>query len=169
MSAPRPGTLPRRTFGVNESALDDSEGLPDQGAMRTILGRFSFGAQHRPSFVARWRRTAEGDDASLNSTPGGERPPIPTMMQPSGEAYTTPLPVLSMIVLSIVSDATCRSDIRDQRTRLDRLCLASSCRQMFRHRFYYSWSRVRSLTFAELPTQISGEPGCRLRGIRRRS
>ncbi|KAH9478348.1 Major facilitator superfamily multidrug transporter mfsB [Psilocybe cubensis] len=39
----------------------------------------------------------EGDP----STPSTERAPIPTMMQSTGEVYMTPLPKLSMVVLSI--------------------------------------------------------------------
>lgn len=36
-----------------------------------------------------------------------ERAPIPSMMPPSDEVYVTPLPALSMVVLSIVSLRTC--------------------------------------------------------------
>jgi len=94
---------PRRSFGVNESALDDDNETPqyEQNAVRRILHRFSFGSsRHRPSFTARWRNNVDEEGGMV--MPTSERPPIPTMMQPAGEAYTTPLPVLSMIVLSIV-------------------------------------------------------------------
>lgn len=67
------------------------------------LVRPSMSSQRRPSFAARWRRPS-------NSTAGGnddqpsipfERPPIPSAFEPTGEVYSTPLPALSMIVLSI--------------------------------------------------------------------
>ncbi|KAJ7906286.1 hypothetical protein B0H13DRAFT_2020962 [Mycena leptocephala] len=90
---------PRRSFGPDESALDDSPETPEQNGVRSFIGRLSF-SQHRPSFVSRWRNGGEDGDAAP-TTPRTERPPIPTMMQPSGETYATPLPILSMIVLSI--------------------------------------------------------------------
>lgn len=94
---PRRMSMPaHRTFGTNESALDvDNDDEPS--IARRVL---SFGQQHRPSFTSRWRNS-ENLQGEL-PTPTTERPPIPTMMQPAGEIYTTPLPVLSMIVLSIV-------------------------------------------------------------------
>lgn len=94
-------TLPRRTFGVDESALDDTEGPTDGNIVQRLLRRISQRAsQSRPSFVPRWPNILNSGDEG--ETPPSERPPIPTMMQPSGEAYSTPLPVLSMVVLSIV-------------------------------------------------------------------
>ncbi|KAJ7740010.1 hypothetical protein DFH07DRAFT_751956 [Mycena maculata] len=94
---------PRRSFGTNldESALDDSE-TPEPSRFRKLVGRISFGnGQRRPSFASRWRNSGNEEDGNAPSTPGTERPPIPTMMQSSGETYATPLPILSMIVLSI--------------------------------------------------------------------
>ncbi|KAJ6588974.1 hypothetical protein B0H19DRAFT_1248549 [Mycena capillaripes] len=93
---------PRRSFGPSESALDDSPEIPEQNQVRSLIGRISFGnlSQHRPSFASRWRNGVEDGDANPSS-PRAERPPIPTMMQSSGETYATPLPILSMIVLSI--------------------------------------------------------------------
>ncbi|KAF8644931.1 hypothetical protein AX16_008213 [Volvariella volvacea WC 439] len=102
MSTPRADNMsvPRRTFGVDESALDDTEGPSDSNVVRRVLSRLSFGtSQHRPSFVSRWRNATS--EAQEEIAEPSERPPIPTMMQPSGEVYSTPLPVLSMIVLSI--------------------------------------------------------------------
>lgn len=103
MSTSRVGNIalpPRRVFGSEGSALDDD--IPEQSTARRILGRVSFGnSQHRPSFAARWRSVIT-NDGDADGTPTTERPAIPTMMQSSGEAYMTPLPVLSMIVLSIV-------------------------------------------------------------------
>ncbi|KAJ7108561.1 hypothetical protein C8R44DRAFT_884628 [Mycena epipterygia] len=95
---------PRRSFGPasDESALDDSPETPEQTGVRKLIGRISFGnSQHRPSFVSRWRNGSNEEGGGTPNTPNQERPPIPTMMQSSAETYATPLPVLSMIVLSI--------------------------------------------------------------------
>jgi hypothetical protein len=88
---------------VDESALEVDDTPDSTSTARRILGRVSFGAgsHHRPSFAARWRDTT--DEEGAVATPMSERPPIPSALQSAGEAYTTPLPVLSMIVLSIVS------------------------------------------------------------------
>ncbi|KAK7041431.1 hypothetical protein VNI00_009297 [Paramarasmius palmivorus] len=75
----RHGSTPHRSFGADDSALDDTNETPT-------------------SFAARWKN---GDGAEAVSTPKSERPPIPSVVQSSGEAYVTPLPLLSMIVLSI--------------------------------------------------------------------
>ncbi|KAF9467761.1 hypothetical protein BDZ94DRAFT_1287473 [Collybia nuda] len=89
---------PRRSFGVQDSALADEE-TTQPNVVRRVLGRISFGGnRHRPSFASLWRA---GDVRPETPNTGSERPPIPTMMQSSGEVYTTPLPTLSMIVLSI--------------------------------------------------------------------
>src|ERR1700728_4110279 len=97
---------PRRSFGLaaNESAVEDDElpAIGDRPLVRRVLGR-SFGqGQHRPSFTARWRGNHDAESGrALSQT--GERPPIPSALQPAGESYSTPVPLLSMIVLSIVS------------------------------------------------------------------
>ena len=106
MSVQRPDriSLPIRTFGVQEpagDAQDDAEGEPT--LLRRVLSRISFrNKQHRPSTSSRPEEYANDDGATAALSPTSERAPIPTMIQPSGEIYTTPLPVLSMIVLSIV-------------------------------------------------------------------
>ncbi|KAK0192977.1 hypothetical protein F5146DRAFT_1102675 [Armillaria mellea] len=90
-------SLPHRSFGVDESALDDENDTPqrDGSSLRRVLGRISFGnSMRRPSFASRLR-------AGADSPAPSERPPVPTVMQPAGEVYQTPLPILSMIVLSI--------------------------------------------------------------------
>ena len=64
-----------------------------------LLERVSYSQiQHRPSFISRWRRTQNAEEG-LGAP---EMPPIPSALEPKGESYRTPLPVLSMIVLSIV-------------------------------------------------------------------
>ncbi|KAF8186962.1 major facilitator superfamily domain-containing protein [Mycena galopus ATCC 62051] len=93
---------PRRSFGPNDSAVDDSPETADRNRVRSFIGRLSFGnfSQRRPSFASPLRNVGE-DAGAEPSTPRTERPPIPTMMQSSAETYATPLPILSMIVLSI--------------------------------------------------------------------
>ncbi len=93
----------RRSFGISESALDannDTPGSLPGSEQRRILGRISFNqGNHKPSFTSRWRRSQDEEDGVRPAVP--ERPPIPSALEPKGELYT-PLPVLSMIVLSIV-------------------------------------------------------------------
>ncbi|KAH9855398.1 major facilitator superfamily MFS-1 [Lenzites betulinus] len=95
---------PRRVFGPGDSALDVDEDVVEpqpsesQGARRPS-GRVSFSRLvHKPSLLSRWSRN--GDEES-GTTQAPERPAIPSALQPSGEVYATPLPILSMIVLSI--------------------------------------------------------------------
>ncbi|KAG7094682.1 hypothetical protein E1B28_005502 [Marasmius oreades] len=95
MSTPksiRRGSIPHRSFGQEDSALDDANTTPSR--LRRTLGRFSSGMR-RPSSTARLRNSEFLDGAKH------ERPPIPSVVQPSGEAYVTPLPALPMVVLSI--------------------------------------------------------------------
>ncbi|KAF9450306.1 major facilitator superfamily MFS-1 [Macrolepiota fuliginosa MF-IS2] len=104
---PSPGARqpsgPVRTFGtpgpVTPIADQESPSSNEQNVARRILGRISFGSLNKmPSSLL--SRRGDGEDAI--SSPGTTgRPPVPTVMQPSGETYTTPLPALSMIVLSI--------------------------------------------------------------------
>jgi hypothetical protein len=97
-------STPRRSFGIDESALDDNSDTPASlsgGEQRRILGRVSFNqSQHKPSFTSRWRSGQDEEGGIAAEVPG--RPPIPSALEPKGESYSTPLPVLSMIVLSIV-------------------------------------------------------------------
>jgi hypothetical protein len=99
---------PRRSFGIdpNDSALadDDINDLVEQPQARRVFGRISFDqSQHRPSFTARWRNNADVENGKV-PTPVDERPPIPSALQTPGEIPTTPLPLLPMVVLSIVSE-----------------------------------------------------------------
>ncbi|KAI0754437.1 major facilitator superfamily MFS-1 [Daedaleopsis nitida] len=95
---------PRRVFGPGDSALDIDAEVPEvQGGERSNTrrpsGRVSFsGLVRKPSILSRWSRT--GDEES-GTAPTPERPAIPSALQSSGEVYATPLPALSMIVLSI--------------------------------------------------------------------
>ncbi|KAJ8487527.1 hypothetical protein ONZ45_g14294 [Pleurotus djamor] len=87
---------PRRVFGIEEGTPEEDAPSQNQPSPSgRLLGRLSFGGLRRPSFL---RRDEDGDHGEGGSS---ERPPVPTVMQSSGEVYATPLPVLSMIVLSI--------------------------------------------------------------------
>ena len=74
---------------------------------RRPSGRISFSSvlKHRPSFVERWRAAGGDEEAGVGGempSPKVERPPIPSALQPPPEVYSTPLPMISMTVLSIV-------------------------------------------------------------------
>ncbi len=88
----RQSSAPTRTFG---SVEDDAERADHTS--RRLSGKISFGRLKlgRPSFAF-----SRGNNSQISV--GTERPPIPTMIHSSGEVYSTPLPKLSMIVLSIV-------------------------------------------------------------------
>jgi len=90
-----------RTFGIQDPASDplENSSTSESNLARRMLGRISFGSLNG-SLRSRLR---DGDVGSSASSPGTVgRPPVPTVMQSSGEVYATPLPILSMIVLSIV-------------------------------------------------------------------
>ena len=82
-------SAPIRTFGVQDSEGEQQQQNPPS-ALRRVLSRLSFSSsRRRPSFFG-------GDGNEAHS----EQPPIPSMAP--GEPDATPLPKLSMIVLSIV-------------------------------------------------------------------
>ncbi|KAG2008216.1 major facilitator superfamily transporter [Coprinopsis cinerea AmutBmut pab1-1] len=88
-SSQRPGA-PIRSFGVQD-ATNEEETPSTPSAVRRMLSRLSFASSmRRPSFLR--NHDEQGEDAVI------ERAPIPTT---KAEADATPLPVLSMIVLSI--------------------------------------------------------------------
>ncbi|KAF7795685.1 hypothetical protein EIP86_006850 [Pleurotus ostreatoroseus] len=103
---------PRRVFGApaGDSALDADDASPvrrpttPQTTPRrpSAPGRVSFStqSQHRPSF-SRWRSNNALDEEGGVRSPKPERPAIPSALQPPPEVYSTPLPMVSMIVLSI--------------------------------------------------------------------
>lgn len=98
-------STPRRVFG-NNSAVDVNGLIPASPGGTDhhprLPERVSYNQiQHRPSFISRWRRTQDAEEG-LGPVGAPERPPIPSALEPKGESYRTPLPVLSMIVLSIV-------------------------------------------------------------------
>ncbi|KAF5381368.1 hypothetical protein D9615_008304 [Tricholomella constricta] len=105
MSAQRPDriNIPIRTFGVQGPGGDAQDNAQEEPTLlRRVLSRISFRSKrHRPSTTSQWDSPTSQDGAAAILSPTTERAPIPTMIQPSGEVYTTPLPVLSMIVLSI--------------------------------------------------------------------
>lgn len=104
--SPSTPDAPRRAFGaIDDSALDDNDGMSTNERRGLGFGRVSFSqGQRKPSFISRWRRTPDEEEGMGRppSTITPERPLIPSALEQKGEAYTTPLPTLSMIVLSIV-------------------------------------------------------------------
>jgi hypothetical protein len=120
----------------NEGAKQSSGSL---GALSSLFSGASAGPNHRrQSFISRWRTSTDVESAIKSPTP--ERPPIPNALRGS-ESDPTPLPALSMIVLSIVSLCTHLRDMTDQ---VPRLCLESFFPPTSPCRFSFSWSKVRN-------------------------
>ena len=93
---------PARVFGGADDAFFAADGDSTDPTItaRPRPGRISFSRQ---SLAARWRGAGDEEAAAVPAlTPTSERPPIPSALQQSAETYTTPLPLLPMIVLSIV-------------------------------------------------------------------
>ena len=96
-------STPRRVFGNNSAVDVNSETLANTGGTDhhpRQLGRVSFN-QSQQSLFSRWRGAQDAEEG-LRPVGVPDRPPIPSALEPKGESYRTPLPVLSMIVLSIV-------------------------------------------------------------------
>ncbi|KZT25803.1 major facilitator superfamily MFS-1 [Neolentinus lepideus HHB14362 ss-1] len=99
---------PTRVFGSEESALDVEDDVSSQNAPTTRrgLGRFSPSfsetLRHRPSILSRlsFRGSRVGDEENGEDVVT-DKPLIPSALQQPGEVDTTPLPFLSMTVLSI--------------------------------------------------------------------
>ena len=116
-----PTTKTTRIFGAtaqgatSDSVHDNDNGTTPTGVNTGISTRPkpSFSSQRfrsrKPSRLSNWRSIA--DDESLLSPPAGgaDKPPIPSALPQHGEPYVSPLPVLPMIVLSIVSFLRVRS------------------------------------------------------------
>lgn len=98
---------PRRVFGPSHLAqaaevdARGAEGDATQGVRRPSTRVSISSLVGKPNIFNRWSRAGDGDEESGIAQPL-ERPAIPSALQASGEVYATPLPVLSMIVLSIV-------------------------------------------------------------------
>ncbi|EED83137.1 predicted protein [Postia placenta Mad-698-R] len=90
-------SAPRRVFGTEAADEQPPGGSPQR---RRLSGRVSFSTiRPRTSIFGRRRSTIDEENGG-DPTQTSERPAIPSALQP-GESYATPLPVLSMIVLSI--------------------------------------------------------------------
>ncbi|KIJ61807.1 hypothetical protein HYDPIDRAFT_95562 [Hydnomerulius pinastri MD-312] len=89
-----PSRPSRRSFGV-PNALGIHDTGTESRQSRRISGTEN--QRNRPSFLSRLR--SHDEEIGVKS-PTLERPPIPSALRP-GEADSTPLPTLSMIVLSI--------------------------------------------------------------------
>ena len=95
-----------RTFGPHQSALRIDE-TPVEGAEQPPRPGSRFSPRRIP-FVSRLlRRWGKGRDERSQSRPPPslEQPPIPSALAPAMEADSSPLPTLSMVVLSIVCSA----------------------------------------------------------------
>lgn len=124
---------PRRFFGMRNDIEEDD----DPSGLERSTRRASAGLNHRrQSFISRWRTSTDVESAI--KSPTLERPPIPNALR-SSESDSTPLPALSMIVLSIVSLCTHLRDMTDQ---VQRPCLESFFPPTSPCRFSFSWSKV---------------------------
>ena len=120
----------RRSFGVPNVLGIQQDGEP---------------ADIHPSRHASWVRpnilsmlTSQDEELGVKS-PTSERPPIPSALHVR-EPDSTPLPVLSMIVLSIVSAPIAR--LFPLFSASSRPCLGSSCLQTCQCHSCSSWSKV---------------------------
>lgn len=108
MSSSHPSQPPRRVFGPGDSALDADEDQLGEDALRGQPrpgGRVSFsGLVRKPSLISRWRGRGNDEEIGDAVVSHPDQPAIPSALQSSGDVYTTSLPTLSMIVLSIVCD-----------------------------------------------------------------
>lgn len=157
---------PGRVFGASQARLTPSTTAEDSSAVDTTddssparrpdpprdwssqatsqrrrpSTRISFSSvlKHRPSFVDRWRNAGGDEESGQLHSP---KPPIPSALQPPTEVYSTPLPILSMIVLSIVCVLSAEASVADKCV-VCRLCLESSCRRMYRRRSCCLWLKV---------------------------
>lgn len=139
-----------RTFGPHQSALhlDETpvgrtEESPQAGFLRFLPRRIPFVSR----FVRRWGKGRD-ERSQSRSPPSEQPPPIPSALAPAIEVDSSPLPTLSMVVLSIVRSpyfACIHIGLA-----IHRRCWVNSYRQMYRHRSYSSWSRV-----SPLPLQIT--------------
>lgn len=152
MTTPTPRRPPAhlRSFGTPELTLEDGNEYPqgstsseEPSAARRILGKISLSSFRRGRQSVTNPSQGDSRDATTQSS---ERVPIPTMMQSSGEVYMTPLPKLSMVVLSIVR-VFIQSVIEIfgliPSSFPHRQCLVNFCPQMYQHRSSFSWSEVR--------------------------
>lgn len=127
-----------RVFGIDESS---SPSVSDQQPRRASRIAFS-PLPHKPSLIGRWRGTQD-EETGGPSTPPSDRPLIPSALAQSTEVYSTPLPTLSMVVLSIVMSPLPWLNIA-QLTKICRPCSESSSQQMCLRPFCCSWSKVRA-------------------------
>lgn len=169
----------RRTFGLDESSGGDiGTRTPIQTSesfqATRNSARVSFSALRKPSLSILRRSTV--DEETGEGSVVQDKPAIPSALQQS-EAYTTPLPTLSMVVLSIVSVILLAEAVSCDYMRVPcRPCLESSCRPMFLHPSYCSWYKVRSHPCAICNLwsnscdgkRVGGKAGSHLSGYRTR-
>lgn len=105
MSAAKPTriSLPPPRFGDDDDTVSDTDNVTPVASPPRPGARVSFSQRkHRPSRNAVWRAPVD-EESGMVSPAISERPPIPSALVTPGETLSTPLPVLPMIVLSIVS------------------------------------------------------------------
>ncbi|KAH6906801.1 major facilitator superfamily domain-containing protein [Coprinopsis sp. MPI-PUGE-AT-0042] len=91
MSSSRRPSGAVRSFGRQDVPQEEAQPAPTPSGLRRVLSRLSFASStRRPSFLR--AHDAQGEDIAM------EQAPIPST---TAEANATPLPLLSMIVLSI--------------------------------------------------------------------
>ncbi|KAG5727530.1 Protein ZINC INDUCED FACILITATOR 1 [Termitomyces sp. T112] len=91
-----------RTFGVQDSVEDGQNAAHDSSPLlRRVLSRLSFSSKHRPSVSSQMNEILTPHEHGRTQSFSSERAPIPSVRQSSAEIYATPLPIISMIVLSI--------------------------------------------------------------------
>ncbi len=87
-----------RVFGAGDQNENDSGASSNISPLRHILSR-------HPSILSKHRSLADQDPSPLSAPAPApapeERPLIPSALQQPGDSYATPLPRISMIVLSI--------------------------------------------------------------------
>lgn len=125
---------PQTALLVDETPAGRTEHSPRPGSRFSPL-RIPFVSR----LLRRWGKGRNGRSQS-RPPPSSERPPIPSALAPAMETDSSPLPILSMVVLSIVSFTCCVRTFSTYRSI--RLYWANFCPQMYRRRSCSSWSRV---------------------------
>ncbi|TDL25171.1 major facilitator superfamily MFS-1 [Rickenella mellea] len=100
MSKPNLIPIPPNPLAEQENAGLEADDLLTP-TPETRRPRVSFSQRtHRPSRGAHWKPFLD-EESGLQSPSATERPPIPSALTTPGEPFSTPLPVMPMIVLSI--------------------------------------------------------------------
>lgn len=129
-----------RTIGPHQTALRVDQ-TPDGRTEQSPRPGLRFSPRRIP-FVSRLlRRWGKGRDERSQSRPPppSEQPPIPSALAPAMDAGSSPLPALSMLVLSIVRSILL---VHTRSSSNCRLYLVNFSLQMCHRHSYSSWLRV---------------------------